>query len=1694
MIPLVKIRLIFIKRNRGKIFFFYYFPGIIMLFIIFISIITGKFRRRFLDTYIDFKDYNIRRFPENKYYLREVKKLGIITNEQKIINEFNNSFKNYNISIEHLKDYNKISDYKDYIGVVEIIKNENLYKFKLKTNAILIDKLFSDEESDLLIPVSSYFGYFTSFLSFHIHNILLNLDNKKGKNITVYSYEMYYPSSHLDSKYYINIYYIYIIPLIISFIYGIIFIGISLRMIDEKNHKLDLLLSRYGIKKYQYFFSWLITYLFNTIFLSICVIVTFSLLVFKNLVPDMIIFAITHMIFSIGIFSMAFFTQTVVNTLRTGQTLFRLLFFGIGIIAIPIIIFDTPKFLKIIFSLFPHIAQIENLQILLLLQNFNRPKFQFYFSKYHKVSFFESLFYLIFDNFLYIFGSFFIYSYKESGVDFKTFILSPIYGKRREIKEENNNTNKFFELNCYHEELSQNNKLLKEQNRILDIKNITKKYDDLIAVNNFNGQLFLNEIFCLLGHNGAGKTTLIKLISGMEDPNEGDIFLNNKSLITNKDYLYENIGLCSQDDIFFDYLTVDEHLRYMCEIKGSKSNIYEINDLLTRIDLLHKQYYECKTLSGGQKRKLCIALALIGNSQLILLDEPTSGMDIIARRALWNFLKSYKKNKIILLTTHSLEEAEYLGDRIGIMNEGFFICSGSSSYLKDKYPCGYNINLILNPQKFTNEIKQNFLSEIRKIYENITIKISSKSLLSISCDVIDNRTKDIFSYIERNKEEFGIKDYTIGTTSLEDVFLKLNINERKKNMDENVLQKENNIDLKYSSFCEQLYENIKRNLIPLWRIKINFITELISSLVLLIIFIYVFHAFVINDNSKYKNYSKLLESNKIYVDEKTKKYLENSALVQNEGIKVNYELMDFKPQYFNNSIRNTLYFFVKDFYEHSNLYNEKVAMFHEENDTHIEFFLLYHEGNCYYEQIMNVLASSAYLKKLGINAILFEEYANFPKNLNCNKEFETDFIIYSLSILIFSFISFSAFSLNQIVKEKETNVKHLLYLSGANIYSYWLGFLVIDLIKYFIFLLISFSILIYYNYIFYRNILPIFIGFCFPMSIFLYVLSFFIDKEEDSLKSYFIFLIMIFVFVPSIYLLVYVILNYYFTSILRFFSSNTYNWFFITPFELTPITSFGFALYRVGRLTLDKYYYKPYISQNEPYLLIIYHTCYFIIQFFIWSFILLSFEKGCLVNLKRKCFTCFCLKRKYEFATSIPINDGYIIQPTINTFHSQKNNYINNSNSIFNINDVSINNSLNFNNINDEINDEINTNSSLNNNINEPLLIENDINKELEVNEFVYKQMKIVNNNLDLTTKISGLTKTFCFCCKKNLRAVNNLYLGLERNEKFGLLGFNGSGKSTIFKCITNEIYYDSGEISLFGYNTKSSFNDLRKITGYCPQENPLFEFLTVRETLNFYKSLKKSEETIENICSKFGIEKYIDKYCVDLSGGNKRKLTFAIALMNYPKILLLDEPSTGVDPENRRIMWKNINELSKNEYNMILTTHSMEEAEVLCDTVSWLKSGNFICFGNPEQLKILYSTGYKLHIKFRDDKIYINIKEGKYENKNLCDLNVQGGVFINGLLNQIQNYNFIGGNYNYYHLGFYVDSLYNILFLIRDKCDKISVKEIGKDYSFELNIIVKKEKQSELFHQILNMKTTNEIINEIHINMESLENILTNL
>jgi ABC-type multidrug transport system ATPase subunit len=274
---------------------------------------------------------------------------------------------------------------------------------------------------------------------------------------------------------------------------------------------------------------------------------------------------------------------------------------------------------------------------------------------------------------------------------------------------------------------------------------------------------------------------------------------------------------------------------------------------------------------------------------------------------------------------------------------------------------------------------------------------------------------------------------------------------------------------------------------------------------------------------------------------------------------------------------------------------------------------------------------------------------------------------------------------------------------------------------------------------------------------------------------------------------------------------------------------------------------------------------------------------------------------------------------------------------------------------------------------------------------------------------------------------------------------------------------------------------------GYCPQENPLFDFMKVREIVAFYLNLKGSSETIESICSTFDLSKYLDTYCVNLSGGNKRKLTFAIALMNKPNLLLLDEPSTGVDPESRRIMWKNINQLSNtgHQYNMILTTHSIEEAEVLCDRVSWLKKGNFVCLGNPEQLKLHYSNGYKLQIKFVDNVLNRN------DVSTLTRKIVQDAfIEINNLVQGFNNYSkYITTNPL---IILYIKVLIEVAKEIKPNTNMLKLLSIEKDFSFIIQVGVLKEKQNILFSQIFNLKTKIPKIAEISINLESLGNILT--
>lgn len=224
----------------------------------------------------------------------------------------------------------------------------------------------------------------------------------------------------------------------------------------------------------------------------------------------------------------------------------------------------------------------------------------------------------------------------------------------------------FKKVKQYYADVEQIGKHLQLKN-IIRIKNATKIFDyTQVAVDNITMDFYESQITAILGQNGAGKTTLTNLIIGTMKLTSGSIFICNDELnLKNLAKFRSRFGVCPQQNILFDELTPLDHLRLFGGIKGSTGRKLdlEIKFLLLKMDLLEKKDKPTFTLSGGQKRKLNVAISLIGGSKIIFLDEPTSGVDPYSREKIWQLLNYYKKNRVIILCTHSMFEADYLSDR-----------------------------------------------------------------------------------------------------------------------------------------------------------------------------------------------------------------------------------------------------------------------------------------------------------------------------------------------------------------------------------------------------------------------------------------------------------------------------------------------------------------------------------------------------------------------------------------------------------------------------------------------------------------------------------------------------------------------------------------------------------------------------------------------------------------------------------------------------------------------------------------------------------------------------------------------------------------------------------------------------------------------------------------------------------------------
>ena len=311
-------------------------------------------------------------------------------------------------------------------------------------------------------------------------------------------------------------------------------------------------------------------------------------------------------------------------------------------------------------------------------------------------------------------------------------------------------------IGCKEQNEERSNQLL-NSNILLKVEDLYKRYGSFYALNGVSLEMYQGEIFGLLGPNGAGKTTLINILLGNVKLSYGSIQANKTSL---------QIGYCPQETILFEELTLIQHLELFANIKGEPHT--NLNQIMQVLQLTDSKNKKASMLSGGQRRKLAVGLAFIGKESLIVLDEPTVGMDVDSRQGLWKLIRENKENRLIILTTQNLEEADELSDRIAILSSGVLVDQPQAPIQwKRKY--GYGYKLIVEADK--NEE----LSEAERIVKNITgneaiTEHEQLGKVTFNLSMPDLKAyQELFAELEEHK---GLK-MTLEYSTLEDAYLNI---------------------------------------------------------------------------------------------------------------------------------------------------------------------------------------------------------------------------------------------------------------------------------------------------------------------------------------------------------------------------------------------------------------------------------------------------------------------------------------------------------------------------------------------------------------------------------------------------------------------------------------------------------------------------------------------------------------------------------------------------------------------------------------------------------------------------------------------------------------------------------------------------------------------------------------------------------
>ncbi|KAM9296612.1 ATP-binding cassette sub-family A member 9-like [Gastrophryne carolinensis] len=1070
------------------------------------------------------------------------------------------------------------------------------------------------------------------------------------------------------------------------------------------------------------------------------------------------------------------------------------------------------------------------------------------------------------------------------------------------------------------------------------IHNIKKTYSgkekNTEALRGLYLDVYEGQITALLGHNAAGKTTLLNILSGMCRASSGSATIYNHQLsdFNHLPEIQKKIGFCPQTDIMFDLLTVKENLETFSVIKGvpSKEVNKQVEKVLMDLNLCDLQHLEARKLSGGQKRKLTLAIALLGDPEVLLLDEPTAGLDLASRHHVWSMLKERKDGRVTLFSTQFMDEADILADRKAVLSSGRLKCVGSSLFLKRKWGIGYYLKMQMTPscdtEAITLLIKQHIASA------KLSTQHNEDLTFILPFDYVDCFPA-LFSDLDERVEQ-DIVTYGVSISTLDDVFLKLEGVDEMEHSGECGHYRKSCFDFQlYQTLPQEWLHDIKSvlpdpsvftheqrdsgdhlssepeesmllmsdsgtpilNGMALWwqqvvaMAKIRFLKlkndmkGLRSILYLLVLFVLplVIIALSLKDAASGSSWEFTPRLYFLRSGERTHKYYTSLLVNNNTGAPIEDIVRGIKKQDIKVDIVDGPYD------PNTTAYNGAIELSRPNKD--FSFRLIgnpkAHNGlpvliNIISNTILHVYNSTMHIRVWN-EPIIAEELLN----------------VHLIALLVGSLFMLYAPGLAPYIamssmQDVQIQARTQLRVAGIFPSAFWLGQALVDITLYWLLLFLMIAILFAVNHTVRLSLIPVLaivaevLGYGIAMVLFVYVITFFFGREKGYSRWSFLFSIT--ALIPM------VVITY--TGFSKLYI-------FILLMCIPPSTLITFLFHLGTQLNFDSGKAEPevYLHLLLPYI----HIAMFL--YLLW----------------------------YGEKDS---GKGSVNQDPVFRFSKKQHRFTKNP---------------------EDLGDA-----------DEEVLAEKERVKALKMTNNPAEKPAIIVDSLrkEFGEKSGKCTKLFPG--KENTKvATRNISFCVKKGEVLGLLGPNGAGKTTTVLILVGEMAPTAGEVVLSDLNDPED----KASPGYCPQHIPLWPNLTMKEHLEIYaaiKGMKKDDidRTVLRMAEALDMKDHLNKPAKNLSGGVSKKVCFAISMLGNPVIALLDEPSTGLDPKGQQRLWRTIRMAFKNkERGAILTTHYMDEAEAVCDRVAIMVHGKLRCIGSLQHLKSKFGKGYLLEMKMKD-------------------------------------------------------------------------------------------------------------------------------